>query len=316
MNTLRKLATALRLAARGDLATLRRQWLRYRAEPRLRRHRDTPFPHTDPGFPLVCHPAWPESRDQFLGNQGDHWEVGLLRAWLGPGDVAVDAGANLGFYTFGMADAVGGSGRVLAVEAAPYVADRLRQARELLGTTQVEVIHAALTDRPGTVTLFVSPDHSSTAEQSLRPDPAHAGTQVSLDVPGITFARLANSIPGEAPPAAVKIDIEGAEVAALSAAPPAWLRPDGPLWIVEVNPGTLARFNATAAQLVAHFPPEHFDRWLAPKHPLPGRSAGLRRLDPRAGENFDDAVYYNLIALPRGASRAARRARIQGRLTP
>lgn len=311
MSAISKLLTALRLIARGDRATLRRQWLRFRAEPRLRRHGVTSFRHSDPGFPLVCHPLWPESRDQFLGNQGDHWEAGVLRAWLETGDLAIDAGANLGFYTFAMADAVGGSGRVLSVEAAPFVAERLRLSRELLGTTQVEVVHAALTEQPGTVTLFVSPDHSTTAEQSLRPDPTRPETQEPVEVPGITFASLAGTLPGESKPAAIKIDIEGAEVAALSAAPAAWMQRDGPLWIVEVNPGTLARFNATAAQLVAHFPPEHFDRWLAPKHPLPGGSAGLRRLEEAGGARFDDAVYYNLLALPRGGSRAHRVARIQ-----
>ena len=66
----------------------------------------------------------------------------------------------------------------------------------------------------------------------------------------------------------MKIDIEGAEACALTAVPALWLTGDGPLWIVEINPGALARFGASPSEVVRNFSAKAFDLQLLPKHPL------------------------------------------------
>jgi FkbM family methyltransferase len=58
----------------------------------------------------------------FFGDSGTLWLTALL---LRPGDNCVDAGANMGHYTFLMASEVGPSGRVLAFEANPALVEIL-----------------------------------------------------------------------------------------------------------------------------------------------------------------------------------------------
>lgn len=309
MSNLGKLGTALRLAARLDGRTLRRQWLRHSATRRLRASGGTPLVHSDPGFPFVCHPDWPDSVQQFRHQDADDPEFGLLRRWLEPGDRVFDIGANLGLYTFAAAAQVGLRGQVVAVEAAPFVADKLRLSARLLGATQVEIAQAAVAAETGEVTFYVAKDATTTTEQSILPAADRRSASSPVIVPAVTLRDLALEHASGAPPALVKIDIEGAEAAALAAAPAAWLAADGPLWIVEINPAALARFGATPDTVTAAFPPEAFDCWLWRKHLLgPDRLPGLRPLTP--GEAYGDSRYYNLVALPRGGRLAARRHRI------
>ena len=61
----------------------------------------------------------------FFGNPGTLWFTPRL---LRPGDCCVDAGANMGHYTFAMASEVGPSGRVLAFEANPAFVEMLNSS--------------------------------------------------------------------------------------------------------------------------------------------------------------------------------------------
>ncbi len=64
-----------------------------------------------------------------------------------PGDRVADLGAGGGYFTFRLADAVGSTGRVYAIDVDPDMVDYLRQ-RAADGYRNVEVIQAA-TDDPG-----------------------------------------------------------------------------------------------------------------------------------------------------------------------
>jgi FkbM family methyltransferase len=295
------LHTALSLVLRRDFGTLRRQWHRYTAPRRLRASAGRAFVHRDLGFPAVCHPDWPDSVDQFLGTHGDHWEFELMRRWLRPEDTMIDVGANLGLYTFAAAAVVGSTGKVIAVEAAPFVAGKLEAAVRTLGLAHIRVVNAAVTRAPGLVSFHISADQSGTAEQSLHLDPEHQARSVVVQVPALTLADL--SAPARpSTPALIKLDIEGAEGDAMQAVPSHWLGADAPFWIVEINPVALARFSAHPLEIVDRFPMEHFDCWLLPKHPHAGvASSRLRRITTADATDFTDSRYYNLLAIPRGA---------------
>jgi FkbM family methyltransferase len=73
------------------------------------------------------------------------------------GDVCVDVGANVGYFTLLMADKAGSSGRVIAIEAAPGNVARLIQNVRLNGfDNRVEVVPAACGDSSGAVTFHLN----------------------------------------------------------------------------------------------------------------------------------------------------------------
>src|SRR5438132_11672625 len=71
----------------------------------------------------------------------------IYTAVLKKGDLAVDGGANVGRHTFPMAEAVGTSGLVLAVEAIPALAKSLENEVRRRKLPQVRVVGKALYDR-------------------------------------------------------------------------------------------------------------------------------------------------------------------------
>jgi FkbM family methyltransferase len=73
-----------------------------------------------------------------------YWEMWLteaLVAVLKPGMVAVDVGANLGYFTLLMADQVGAGGAVHAFEPNPPIADRLAKSIDVNGFHDWVTVH-------------------------------------------------------------------------------------------------------------------------------------------------------------------------------
>lgn len=309
MNLPKKALSALRLLLRGDFAGLRRQWEFNQAQLTLRRHGTKPFVHRRLGFPSVCHPDWPDSAEQFCLNAGDHWEYQLLARWLEPGDQFLDLGTNLGYYAFAALPAVGATGRVVAVDAAPYVIEKLQLSARLLGAAQLAAVQSAVTDENGEVSFYVCPTGFITTEQSMHPPDILLGQTVKITVPACTLRELQRTQALDDRLRVVKMDIEGAEGAALRAAPPEWFTADGPLWIVEINPSALARFGVAPEEIIARFPAAEFDSWLLPKHPHDPQVKPAMRPAGRAGR-LDDSIYYNFFALPRGARSRPRARRL------
>ncbi len=140
------------------------------------------------------------------------WEP-VITTWLKkilkPGDVVVDVGANIGYYTTLAAKIVGPSGRVIAIEPFPETFAALRDNVLRNGLTNVELVNAAVGDGSmlslyqepsgalGTITMLQQPGWRHVAEVST--------TTIEQVVPVGLQARLR----------LVKIDAEGAEGIAL-----------------------------------------------------------------------------------------------------
>ncbi|HEY0557506.1 MAG TPA: FkbM family methyltransferase [Thermoanaerobaculia bacterium] len=133
----------------------------------------------------------------------------FLREQAEPGMVIFDVGANIGFYTLLLAKRVGPSGRVHAFEPDPLsFAILSRRARR----PNVELNPTAAGDRTGRITLFT---HRSNRADNRVHDSLGGETAESVDVRLTTLddycaARGIDRID------AVKMDIQGAEVAALT----------------------------------------------------------------------------------------------------
>lgn len=310
MSLPQKALTALGLLARLDFTTLRRQWIFNQRQRILRRQGLTPFVHRAAGHPLVCFPDHPDSVVQFIEGGDDPWELRLLRRWLQPGDAFIDAGANLGLFAHMVAGHFRGDIQVLALEASPDLVARMAVAAGLLGEKNLLPVQVAVGAESGEVVFHLARPGATTVSQSMQIEAAESGDYERHILPMRSLAALAAQHLPAAPVAAAKIDVEGAEPLALRGAPPAWLGPDGPLWLVEINLPVLARMGFRPEDVIRPFSPTAFELWLLPKYPPAGQPAA--RLRPfQADEKYADASFYNLIAVPNGPAAAARRARIR-----
>jgi FkbM family methyltransferase len=129
------------------------------------------------------------------------------------GMVAYDVGANIGYTTLLLAEAVGVSGEVIAFEPLPANLERLRQNLALNGLeSRVRVIAGAVVESENPLRFFTGPSGASgKAEGSTGRDLAEGGW---LEVDGISLDSFVFK-DGNRPPDIVKMDIEGGEVLAL-----------------------------------------------------------------------------------------------------
>ena len=88
-------------------------------------------------------------------------ELSLLSRLLDPGDLACDAGANFGLFTFVMASFVGRHGSVLSWEPEPGTFRRLANSVEKAFLKQVTCFPYALGRQRGRAVLQREPDHAS-----------------------------------------------------------------------------------------------------------------------------------------------------------
>jgi FkbM family methyltransferase len=309
MSITAKLGTACGLLARGEWQIFDRQVRLHWRNSRVRRAGNAPFVHETAGHPLVCFPDLPDSVAQYVQGGDDPWELSLLRTWLQAGDAFIDAGANLGLYSHAIAGHFAGRVRVLALEASPYLVERLGAAARLLGESGLHPVQVAVGADSGEVTFYLARPGCTTVSQSMTLDDTTAADYEPHRMPMRPLGRLAAEHLEGAQPALVKVDVEGAEPLALQGAPPEWLAPSGPLWLIELNLPVLARMKFRPDDVLQYLPATAFERWLLPKYPLAGQPPAR----PRpwvATEQYADALFYNLIAVPRGPNLDARRNRI------
>ena len=101
------------------------------------------------------------------------WEPNLT-AWikerLKPGDVFIDVGANIGYFSLLASRLVGKEGHVVAIEASPPVFELLRRNLHRNRAQNVRAVNVAVSDREGEVQLYAGPDNDcgrTTAAQTL-----------------------------------------------------------------------------------------------------------------------------------------------------
>lgn len=134
----------------------------------------------------------------------------IVRGHLSEGGACVDAGANWGYFTLIAASAVGGRGRVIALEPDPRMFAALEENVRLNESPQVTPLAAAAASRDGRARLAGYTDDSPNRGVSRLADDQGAGPV--FDVRCATIDGLTADIPRVD---LVKIDVEGAEDAVL-----------------------------------------------------------------------------------------------------
>ncbi len=121
------------------------------------------------------------------------------------GSVVYDIGANAGFFTLLASKLAGPSGAVYAFEPMERNLGYIREHLRLNDARNVHVVPVAISDRSGTLRFAAAQN------------PAMGGLSATgdIEVQARTLDELARSLP---PPTFIKMDIEGAEHAALSGA--------------------------------------------------------------------------------------------------
>jgi FkbM family methyltransferase len=168
-------------------------------------------------------------------------DVELVGRLLARGDCFVDGGAHVGLFTLVAAERVGRGGRVLAFEPTSATRARLMKNVELNAFEQVEIVPAALSSDVGTAAFRVFGTVGSGLNH-LGPLGEESGELETVEVTTLDralserdFRRLE----------LIKLDLEGAEYAALSGAERT-LSEHRPDLLMEIEPSHLARMGTSA----------------------------------------------------------------------
>lgn len=141
------------------------------------------------------------------------WEPLITRTIqrdLQKGDVFIDIGANIGYYTLLASRIVGASGKVYAFEASPSIFKRLERNLAINRSTNVRIQNIAISSHAGTCSIWTAPEgnlgHSTIMDKVALSDGHAKEATVACD-------SIANLIPPIDLFKArfIKVDIEGAE---------------------------------------------------------------------------------------------------------
>ena len=214
-------------------------------------------------------------------------------SWLGrvlkPGMAFVDVGANLGVYTLFAARRVSDNGRVIAIEPSSREMQALRGNVELNSLTNVSLVNVAVSDHAGEIELLVA-----SARHAGHNTVGAFGYDTQLEKREKVRVERVDDILESASVRRVdviKMDIEGAEFAALRGAT-ATLERHRPTLLLELSDRALIPQKASSAEVLAFLESYGYETYAFDG--TSGRAVPLQRRD-----YFDSE---NIIAVPRGAT--------------
>lgn len=183
----------------------------------------------------------------FTRGEFEPGESAAVRQLLRPGDLAVDVGANLGWFSLVMAAAVAPGGEVWAIEPMPPILPALKRNLELNGALEVRLFEVALGESSGVADIHVFSGlpygHASVSTLDRTDYTSHRVERRTLD----------DLLAGAPAPAFVKLDVEGSERDVLRGAEATLAAECPPIWMIEVNYETSAPFGYRPVDLFEAF---------------------------------------------------------------
>jgi FkbM family methyltransferase len=196
------------------------------------------------GLRMRLDPASSYERSILL-NAADPMLLDVYRSILRPGDVVIDAGANIGHLALAASRLVGPGGKVHAFECGPRALERLRENIELNGAGNVVVVDRACWDSEGTSTLYDFDEKEIDLPSMGRRSDRAVAKEIE-----IRTVKIDDVV--KEPVRLVKMDVEGAELAALRGAERVLFGDPRPDLIIELNPKTSRAFGYHPVDLVDH----------------------------------------------------------------
>jgi FkbM family methyltransferase len=173
---------------------------------------------------------WKRSHRYVNGYWIGHYELSVQEALarlLNPGQTFYDVGANAGFFTLLAARLVGPLGRCVAFEPLPMNYHDLAGQLQLNGLDHCQAVMEAVSDVEGVTTFQIGPD-SSTGGLSEK-----AGN-LERDCIQVRVTTVDHAVTRFGRPHLIKLDVEGAEVKALSGARDT-IKEFSPSWLIELH---------------------------------------------------------------------------------
>ena len=183
------------------------------------------------------------------------WEPSVsdyIAGALKPGDIFIDVGANIGYYTVLAAKRVGDTGRVYAIEASPTISRTL--ARNVAANTLSNVVleNVAVVAEAGPIPIYLH-DTSNVGHSTVIASVAGQEHRLEATVEGLP---LVDIVPADALRQArlVKIDVEGAEWLVLQGLKGALgTLPDRCEVLMEINARAVAETGGSVEAIIAAF---------------------------------------------------------------
>jgi FkbM family methyltransferase len=173
--------------------------------------------------------------------------VALIRRIMGQDMTLVDLGANIGYFSLVAAQTMGGAGRVYSFEPDPDTYNILERNVTANGFDNViEAISAAIADHEGTATFHQYVNDAGSSSLTLRELPIRDSIMVE-----VTTLDLWAEARGWPDIDIVKMDIEGAEVAALNGMREVSSKNEGLRLIIEFNAEALGSASSGHEELFA-----------------------------------------------------------------
>jgi FkbM family methyltransferase len=184
----------------------------------------------------------------------------LLQKSFMPGSVFLDVGANFGFYTVMAGAQVGVGGQIYSFEANPFLVKFIDDNVRINGiSNRVTIINKAVSDRSGIAQFGFS--YAGTGGGSLwqgeGKTPAGTADQL-IEVP---LVRIDDVLPPDLSVDCVKLDIEGAELAALRGMSDVVARSPSIKIVLEFFPPLLAAGSGGAGKVLDALEQMGLDYW-------------------------------------------------------
>jgi FkbM family methyltransferase len=185
-------------------------------------------------------------RSMFFGSY-DSVEIRLFQKVLKPGDVFLDAGAHVGYYSLIASQIVSHAGSVHAFEPMPWNVSRLQQTIKMNNISNIAVNQVAVGSREDTIQLYYQGTNNMQGASMI----PSIRRESALDVAQITLDEYVRSSAIDHV-ALIKLDIEGAEPHALLGMKDLISRTDAPHIMCEIAPHFLEPQGLNSLDITRH----------------------------------------------------------------